>query len=250
MASSGKVVIDPEHVKDGDGTLRTALQLWCCRNGPVQFNQWQSAFFALARMPGLTDEETSAGESLSTKQKRIRDMYDEIQGAIYGSDHKAAALLKVRASTEPAIGSEVAPFQGLQEQSLPAAGQVPGRVAAQGLPSRVAEEYVMATPSSEQAQTPEIADGSPDRFLHLPGAEDAWEEEAATHTEITADEDERMERLAGRLLLVEGADQLGVEFVVRVEQLLPEYKALYGEWVALDPEKMAGLRSRCLLWRS
>ncbi len=60
MASSGRVNINPEDLRDGDGTLRRGLELWSCRNGPVRNNQWQSVFFALIREHGLTDEEASA----------------------------------------------------------------------------------------------------------------------------------------------------------------------------------------------
>ena len=36
--------MSPDDLKDGDGTLRRALELWSCRNDPATYNQWQSVF--------------------------------------------------------------------------------------------------------------------------------------------------------------------------------------------------------------
>ena len=97
MALSGRVIINPEDLRDGDGTLRRALELWSCRNGPVQYNKWQSVYFALIRDYGYADEETSMGEDPVLLQTRIRRMYREIQESIHGPDYRAEALLSARA---------------------------------------------------------------------------------------------------------------------------------------------------------
>ena len=94
MASSERATINPEDLRDGDGTLRRALELWSCRNGPVQYNQWQSVFFALVREYGVRDEEAFSGETQPEKQQRIREMFNEIQESLHGPDHLAAALLR------------------------------------------------------------------------------------------------------------------------------------------------------------
>ena len=49
MAMSGQVAINPEDLRDGDGTMRRALELWSARKGPVVYNQWQSVYFAIIR---------------------------------------------------------------------------------------------------------------------------------------------------------------------------------------------------------
>jgi len=70
---------------------------------------------------------------------------------------------------------------------------------------------------------------SPDRLILRVEAEKIWDEDAATHTEATEEQDERLERLAARLAELDGS-QSEVEFVLRVEQLVAEYKSFYGDW--------------------
>ena len=41
-----------------------------------------------------------------------------------------------------------------------------------------------------------------------------------------------------------GADTEGVEFLVPVEQLIPDYRDLYGEWVVSDPQEREGFPIR------
>ena len=45
MASSDAVIVNPEHLDGGDGTLEMALLLWLSRNGPIVYNTFQSLFF-------------------------------------------------------------------------------------------------------------------------------------------------------------------------------------------------------------
>ena len=87
MASSGRVNVNPEDLRGGDGTMRRALELWSCRHGPVRYNQWQSVFFALIREHGVKDEGAVKKEPPSDKQARIRALYSEIQEATHGPDH-------------------------------------------------------------------------------------------------------------------------------------------------------------------
>ena len=101
MASSERIIVNPEHLRDGNGTLRRALELWSCRNGPVQYNQWQSVFFALIMEHGMEDEEALPGESQSGRQKRIRGMHQEIQEALHGPDHLAVVLLRKKSRHDP-----------------------------------------------------------------------------------------------------------------------------------------------------
>ena len=46
---TGRVVIDPNDLSGGDGTLRMAMELWCAKKGPVKYNVWQSVYFGLIR---------------------------------------------------------------------------------------------------------------------------------------------------------------------------------------------------------
>ena len=79
--ASGAIVINPEHLEGGDGTMAMALQLWSCRNGPVVYNQWQSLYFALRRS-GITDEAHPPGETQGDMQKRLRTTYKELHESI------------------------------------------------------------------------------------------------------------------------------------------------------------------------
>ena len=233
MASSGRVVVNPEDLRGGDGTIRRALELWSCRNGPIRYNEWQSLFFGLIREHGFEDDEAPSGESKAARGLRIRVMYNEIQEEFHGPDHLAASVVLEAARSE--AGREMVPYNGPPV----ATGQDPSRAAAQDLPGRSAEQYAVFTPRQAEG-APEGRD-SPDGLLHLEGAEAAWDEDGVTHTEATVEQDERLERLATALGKVKGAEPYGVEFVVRVEQLIPEYRTLYGVWVSEDPASRAGI---------
>ena len=96
-SSSEKATITFDDIDGSDGTVRDALQLWNARKGPVIYNVFQSAFYALQRDLGAVDAEAYLGESLTLKQQRILSMFNEIQTANHGPDHKAQALLKLKA---------------------------------------------------------------------------------------------------------------------------------------------------------
>ena len=93
MVVGGPVVISPDDLRNGDGTLRRAMELWSARHGPVQYNHWQSAFFAMLRVPEVEDMEAASGESLSEKPKRMQEMHAEIQLLNFGPDHRAMAVV-------------------------------------------------------------------------------------------------------------------------------------------------------------
>ena len=57
VASNERAVIQKETIAGNDGTLRHALELWNSRQGPVGYNQWVSAFFALTRDFRMIDTE-------------------------------------------------------------------------------------------------------------------------------------------------------------------------------------------------
>ena len=81
MALGGAAVIEDEDIKEGDGTLRRAMELWNARKGPVTYNVWQSAFFAMRRNERIVDTDAVPGEAPSDRQKRMRTMFIEVQEA-------------------------------------------------------------------------------------------------------------------------------------------------------------------------
>ena len=99
MASTGRVIINPEHLIGGDGTLRQALSLWSARNGPVTYNTWQSVRFGLCRDHAFTDEEAPVGETPAARQTRMRRQFREIEEELHGPDHLAAAIVGGGAGT-------------------------------------------------------------------------------------------------------------------------------------------------------
>ena len=93
MARSGRVIINPEHLAGYGGTdLRTVISVWSARVGPVTYNQWQSAYFALIREYECVDNQAVAGESPSDRQTRMRNMWNEVQSEAHGPDHLAQAF--------------------------------------------------------------------------------------------------------------------------------------------------------------
>ena len=101
MASSGSVTIDITHLREGDGSLKMALELWSIRNGPAPYNQWQSVYNELLREHGYKDEYWVQRKQLATdlpkeRQARIRKLYNEIQAELHGPDHQVASLIRGR----------------------------------------------------------------------------------------------------------------------------------------------------------
>ena len=109
-----------------------------------------------------------------------------------------------------------------------AAGLAPGQSGSLlGRTETAVECYGIHTPGQGSGRTsPTVS--SPCKFLEQPQAAALWMEEAATHTEDSVEEGERLAALVERLRSVDGVDSKSVEFVLRVSQLIPEYKSLYG----------------------
>ena len=177
VASNERAVINPRHLEGSDGTLRQALQLWNSQQGPVTYNQWMSAFFAMTRDFRMTDTEAPLGEGQSAKQKRIRAMFNEIQTELHGADFLAQAVMRdsertaarqnlrrTAAQDLPSRGEEAeaqlapvanGPLHGMDNplerdtrdpegRALPPARQDLSRTAAQDLLGRRAEEFTLA----------------------------------------------------------------------------------------------------------
>jgi hypothetical protein len=141
------------------------------------------------------DEDASrlVGEAQSEKQARIRALHNETQESIHRPDHLAISLFEVRNVADRGMEAGAATSQ----LPLTAAAQDLGRVATQYLPDRSADEFTIITP---RGSTLSIGADSPDRFLHQPSVESLWEDEGATHTEISLEQEERFERLSVQLV--------------------------------------------------
>ena len=89
MAVAGQISLDLQMIEDGDGTLETALRLWCSRNKPIMYNQWQSLFSQVRKAVLGKD---APNESQSERAKKMKILYDEIMLEQHGSDYKALAV--------------------------------------------------------------------------------------------------------------------------------------------------------------
>ncbi len=272
MATGNRIVVDPEHVEGGDGTVGMALRLWSSKNGPVTYNDWQSVFFQLIKA-GFEDAEASEvplhpeGAILAPadfnrrRQNRISRMYRNIQTEIHGADFGERAIEAQRASLPK---SKPAPKRALAAGWRPALGeathqadqgaardetvaqQTVGCLTADGLQSQA----VVASDSAAGAagvQVPTFAIDTPGQVAVPTGhsvdvlwldeqAQLALQEYAVSYTELTEDMDDRMALVTEVLSHMEGATQQGLAFVVKVENTVKEYRDYYGELVAVDPE--------------
>ena len=289
MASSTKVVVDPEHLEGGDGTLRMALSMWSTRNDPITYNQFQALYFELCRGKDYPDDEAPPGESQADRQLRMKSLFDDVQSQAHGPGYlelamasaskkakeiaEAANLLRQEASVI-AVANEAARLEAAAAQekravwldtgaagperdtSRTAAGvlsgfqatsyTVPrviellrqhdttpaGRAALLGeqldsMRDALAERFPIGTPGTSPSS---IAGDSPDRMLHQQEAQEIWDNDGCTHTEMSDDADERLLRLAAKLAEMEGAEPPQVRFVVRVDQLMREYREQYSLW--------------------
>ena len=95
------------------------------------------------------------------------------------------------------------------------------------------EEFVMHTPRGTHAVRKTSPD-SPDHLLFDEEAMGIWREHAASGTEDTEEMDRRLEELCGELGVHPEARNESIEFVVRIEQLTPEYRFKFGRWLASD----------------
>ena len=103
MAGSRPVVIDPDHLAGGDGTLRAALWLWSSNNPPITYNIFQSLYFKLVRETEFpyVDDDAPDGEIMAQKQVRMKAMYNQIQSEVHGPDFLQLAMLAAAAATAP-----------------------------------------------------------------------------------------------------------------------------------------------------
>jgi hypothetical protein len=155
-------------------------------------------------------------------------MHDAIEREIHGPDHKRQALLSAVRVSEP---DEAGVSEGPQREPVgrdssgSTAGGPPDRIAEGDEPEVGPEEYSMATP-----RPPKDRDdaASPDLFLNRPDVEAMWEAEACTHTEMSEEMQERVDRLRELVSTVDDADESGIEFLCSVEFLIPKYTEAFG----------------------
>jgi len=123
-ANRGKVVINPEHVRDSDGTVRNVLTLWSCRaDCAVQYNAFQAAYFALIRELGFSDEGAVEEENAAARQTRIRAMYQEIQTELWGPDFRAQAALASGSAVGAVASTQGEVVEGSGTDAVPRDGE-------------------------------------------------------------------------------------------------------------------------------
>jgi len=245
MALSSTVRIEFEDIQGNDGTVAHALGIWTVRKGPVTYNQWQSAYFAMLKEPfSLTDHTAIEGESQSERQDRMKEMFEHIETEIHGPDHLLIAIQGLSRPTSPhlsqaggggsgASAGEHAEGEGsLRAQETPAVGNalVPlqggGAAAAAG-----PQVYPMETPEDNVAEEEVSHAESPDYYLRQEGIDDVWGLDQETLSETTTGWEERLERtsdaVAGMIqpkIQDKKREKHAVAFVVNVEQLAKQYK--------------------------
>ena len=260
-SSANQVAVNPEHLEGGDGTIRMAMTLWSSRNGPCIYNQWQSLYFQLRKRPEMSDHEVRGIETQQELQVRLRKMFREISEELHGPDYLAQAILnRSGVKTRLELPRQVTVPQGEEtdDQQIGVTASEPHLHRGSGcdtpddLKEGRLEKYSIATPRRSPDPTEEtspLREGAIEKLLHVPEAVQIIEEGDATHTEATDEMDERCTILAQKLAALETADHSNLQFVVLVEQLVKDYRDLYGDWFR---RIQSGLRSRlkCSLWKS
>ena len=102
------------------------------------------------------------------------------------------------------------------------------------------EEYAMHTPRGTHAVKLTSPD-SPDHLLFSEEAMDIWRNNEAVDTEDTEEMNERLQDLCAGLGVHPEARAESIEFIVRIEQLTPEYRMKFGRWLAYTQTTVQGL---------
>ena len=80
---------------------------------------------------------------------------------------------------------------------------------------------------------------TPERFYLQNEAQRVYEDDEATHTECTEEQNDRLQAMAARLSYLEGSDTAGIEFILRVDQLCAEYKEQYARYSARQDQPLS-----------
>ena len=84
--------------------------------------------------------------------------------------------------------------------------------------TQLVEHFPLNTPRA--SITGSVNGDSPDRFYRRQDTQVILDEDAATHTEAGEEEGERLQRMAARLRTLEGNDNRGINFIMRMELLI------------------------------
>lgn len=98
------------------------------------------------------------------------------------------------------------------------------------------EHFPLNTPRASVSGS--VNGDSPDRFLRREDTQLILEEDAATHTQTSEEDSERLRRMTARLRTLEGNDNRGVNFILRVELLIKHYRECYGEFLEESGENV------------
>ena len=100
MTTKGQtVVVNPDHLEGGDGSVRMAMHLWSGENDAVLYNDWQSVYWQLRRM-GYTDPEQTQQESQQAFHDRLKEWYKDIQSSVHGDGFKMLAVQSAQRKQE------------------------------------------------------------------------------------------------------------------------------------------------------
>ena len=80
--------------------------------------------------------------------------------------------------------------------------------------------------NTPRASNSSLSEDSPDRLFRRLEAQEVLEDDAATHTEATEKEGERLRGMSAKLRALESTDRKQVHFVIRVDQLVNQCREL------------------------
>ncbi len=159
MATAEQVVVNPDHLLGGDGTIETAMRLWSARNSPVTYNKWQSLYFYL-RKNDYSDDAKVVGETQKQLQVRLLESYQKIQEEIHGPDYSAQAQLVPKAKAKARQETASAAARTTQEAITTELANTGDESAAAAVPSNdrgtTAVDLRTAQPRGSQCLLPRV----------------------------------------------------------------------------------------------
>ena len=238
-AQSGNMVVQLQDIEGNDGTVRNALEMLVATRGPLAYNAWQSAYFALLRDYRLRDAEAPEPETRTQRAERIKLMYATVHEEIHGQNYlRTVVQMMSRARAGASLeqdsgGAAVLPEGEAHAEQIPIQ-DMDEEQAALVTNLEVERFNISDTPRSGRSEPTSVQ--SPDRVFERGNAAAVWENDWATHTEDSEELHTRLDDLVTNLATqdttVTGSE---LEFVIAVEQLLPGFFAIYQRWVAQDP---------------
>ena len=235
------VTLDEADVEGHEGTVESALKCWSIKNGPVNYNDWQSLYFWVLRM-GLQGRvrQSNSAEAKAAVQKEMQRLYKEIHEECHGKEYrsKLVRLSKPRSAKPASFGktkssepfaadtSDIGEVRSPRDMADFSRGDYPQHV-----------EISTPPEAAEESDGSSLMFDSPDRLLRDQDARAVWEPDEAEESEGTDEESERIERIAVNLREVAGADAISIQFVLSVDNAKTDYLSLYNRWLVGHQEE-------------